>query len=364
MQRVFGESLRPGDRLRPLVFERRPRRAHALRVRRTEHRAQRVPRVTLVHVRRDVDAVDDNRVDQRVDVDVDEPGVADLHVGEVDVAEAGAAEIGAPEHGSRKIPLELFRHAASRSPAPSSSLQDRWGRCHRGWCGARMCRMETRSLSPKHADAPMVPIIGMGTSKTLDTDDLALAGEVVSAALDAGTTLFDSSPMYGKAERTLGAALEGRRSEAVVATKVWTDDDEVAERQIAASLSFYGGHIELLQIHNMVRWPERLRRIEELRDAGQVTLVGATHWKAASFDELEAAMVTGRLDAIQIPYNPREREVEDRLLPLAAELGLGVLIMRPFAAADLMRTAPSAAELAPLEPSASTRGDRRCCSGD
>jgi diketogulonate reductase-like aldo/keto reductase len=210
--------------------------------------------------------------------------------------------------------------------------------------------METRSLSPKHADAPMVPIIGMGTSKTLDTDDMALAGEVVSAALDAGTTLFDSSPMYGKAERTLGAALESRRSEAVVATKVWTDNDEVAEHQIAASLSFYGGHIELLQIHNMVRWPERLRRIEELRDSGQVTLVGATHWKAASFDELESAMVTGRLDAIQIPYNPREREVEERLLPLAAELGLGVLIMRPFAAADLMRTSPSAAELAPLEP--------------
>lgn len=210
--------------------------------------------------------------------------------------------------------------------------------------------MEKRSLSPKHVDAPMVPIIGMGTSKTLDTDDLALAGDVVSAALDAGTTLFDSSPMYGKAERTLGNALGARRSSALVATKVWTDDDAVAERQIEASLSFYGGHIELLQIHNMVRWPERLRRIEELRDSGQVTLIGATHWNAASFDDLEAAMVTGHLDAIQIPYNPREREVEGRLLPLAAELGLGVLIMRPFAAADLMHTAPPVAELAPLEP--------------
>jgi diketogulonate reductase-like aldo/keto reductase len=209
--------------------------------------------------------------------------------------------------------------------------------------------MQTRSLSPKHADAPMVPIIGMGTSKTLDTDDLALAGDVVTAALDAGTTLFDSSPMYGKAERVLGAALENHRASALVATKVWTDDDAIAEQQIAASLSFYGGHIELLQIHNMVRWPERLRRIEELRDSGQVTLVGATHWKASSFGDLEAAMVTGRLDAIQIPYNPRERQVEDRLLPLAAELGLGVLIMRPFAAADLMRKAPSDGELAPLE---------------
>jgi hypothetical protein len=95
---------------------------------RRAYRPQRVPRVTLVHVCRDVDAVDDNGVDQRVDVDVDEPGVADLRVGEVDVAEAGAAEIGAPEHGSHKIPLELFRHAASRRVAAvqraASSLQE------------------------------------------------------------------------------------------------------------------------------------------------------------------------------------------------------------------------------------------------
>ena len=124
MQRVFGESFRPGDRLRPLVFERHPRRAHALRVRWTEHRAQWVPRVALVHVCRDVDAVDDNLVDQRVDVDVDEPGVADLRVGEVDVAKAGAAEIGAPEHGSRKIPLELFRHAASHRVIDDHSVAE------------------------------------------------------------------------------------------------------------------------------------------------------------------------------------------------------------------------------------------------
>jgi diketogulonate reductase-like aldo/keto reductase len=169
--------------------------------------------------------------------------------------------------------------------------------------------MKTRSLSPKHADSPQVPIIGMGTWKSLDTDDQDLVDDIVSSALAAGTTLIDSSPMYGKSERTLGRALAERRADALVATKVWTDDDDVAERQIADSLSFYGGHIELLQIHNMVSWPERLRRIEELRDAGQVSYIGATHWRADSFHELEAAMATGRLDAIQIPYNPRERVV-------------------------------------------------------
>jgi diketogulonate reductase-like aldo/keto reductase len=209
--------------------------------------------------------------------------------------------------------------------------------------------MKTRSLSPKHPDAPQVPIIGMGTWKSLDTDDQDLVDDIVTAALAAGTTLIDSSPMYGKSERTLGRALAKRRDAALVATKVWTDDDEVAERQIADSLSFYGGHIELLQIHNMVSWPERLRRLEELRDAGQVSYIGATHWRADSFPELEAAMATGRLDAIQIPYNPRERAVEERLLPMAADLGLGVLIMRPLATGELMRTPPSAAELAPLQ---------------
>src|ERR1700712_4179464 len=102
----------------------------------------------------------------------------------------------------------------------------------------------------------------MGTSKTLDTDDIVAATAVVDAAIGAGTTLFDSSPMYGKAERTLGECLVGRRDTTLVATKVWTDDDAAAERQTAASLDFYGGHVELLQIHNMVRWPERLRQIE------------------------------------------------------------------------------------------------------
>src|SRR5436190_1436091 len=122
--------------------------------------------------------------------------------------------------------------------------------------------MQTRSLSPKHADAPQVPVIGMGTSRTLDTDDQQLGDAVVGTALDAGSTLFDSSPMYGKAEGVLGAALRERRGEALFATKVWTPDDEEAERQIDRSLTFAGGAIELLQIHNMVGWQTRLRQIE------------------------------------------------------------------------------------------------------
>ncbi len=173
---------------------------------------------------------------------------------------------------------------------------------------------------------------------------------MVAAALDAGTTLFDSSPMYGKAEAALGRALGERRAEAVIATKVWTPDDAKAERQIDASLAFSDGHIELLQVHNMVEWPTRLDQIERRRDRGEVLLTGATHWQVSGFDELEASMRTGRVDAIQIPYNPVERDVEARILPLAVDLGLGVLVMRPFAKAALLTHEPPAAELVGLEP--------------
>lgn len=210
--------------------------------------------------------------------------------------------------------------------------------------------METRPLSPKHTDSPRVPVIGMGTSGTFDTDDVAAVAAVVNAALDAGTTFFDSSPMYGKAERVLGEALAERRSEALIATKVWTPDDELAIGQLDASASFYEGRVELMQVHNMVEWATRLDQIEARRDAGEIAYVGATHWQVDGFDELEAAMRTGRLDAIQIPYNPIQREVEARILPLAADLGLGVLLMRPFARADLLRTPPPDSALGSLLP--------------
>ncbi len=194
-----------------------------------------------------------------------------------------------------------------------------------------------------------VPVIGMGTSKTFDVPEVDDARQqVTDAALDAGASFVDSSPMYGHAERILGATLGRRRGEAIVATKVWTPDDTEAERQIDASLRFFGGHIEVLQVHNLVGWRTRLDQIEARRDRGEVDIVAATHWQASAFDELEAVMRTGRVGAVQVPYNPRERELERRILPLAAELGIGVILMRPFAAGGLVGRSPSPLELAPL----------------
>jgi aryl-alcohol dehydrogenase-like predicted oxidoreductase len=194
-----------------------------------------------------------------------------------------------------------------------------------------------------------VPVIGMGTSKTFDVPEVDDdRRRITDTALDAGATFVDSSPMYGNAERILGATIAGRRQEAIVATKVWTPDDELAERQIDASLGFFGGHVEVFQVHNLVEWRTRLDQLEARRDRGQVDIVAATHWQASAFGELEDVMRTGRIAAIQVPYNPHERQVEQRIFPLAQELGIGVILMRPFAAGGLVSRAPSASDLAPL----------------
>jgi aryl-alcohol dehydrogenase-like predicted oxidoreductase len=103
-----------------------------------------------------------------------------------------------------------------------------------------------------------VPVVGMGTSKTFDVPEVdAQRQAVTDRALDAGATFVDSSPMYGNAERILGATIATRRAEVTVATKVWTPDDEEAERQIDASLAYFGGHVEVFQVHNLVAWPPK-----------------------------------------------------------------------------------------------------------
>lgn len=198
-----------------------------------------------------------------------------------------------------------------------------------------------------------VPVVGMGTWRTFDVsgpEAEAAAGRVVDVALDAGTRLFDSSPMYGAAERVLGAALAGRRDAALVATKVWTEDDAEADRQIRFALETFGARVDLYQVHNLVAWPRRLAALERLRADGMVRAVGATHYHASALDSLAEVMRTGRIDAVQVPVNPWERQAERVVLPLAAELGLGVIAMRPFGEGALVRSSPPPVALEPLRP--------------
>ena len=196
-----------------------------------------------------------------------------------------------------------------------------------------------------------VPAVGMGTWATFDVRGERQEGErhkVVDVALDQGASFFDSSPMYGQAERVLGRALEGRRDQATVATKVWARSMEEGKAQMDRALGFYGGRVELYQIHNLVAWREHLPVLEDLRARGAVDVVGATHYSPSAFGELAEVMRTGRVGAVQIPYNPAERDVEREILPLAEELGIGVVVMRPLGQGSLMRRPPGEMDLAPL----------------
>jgi aryl-alcohol dehydrogenase-like predicted oxidoreductase len=190
-----------------------------------------------------------------------------------------------------------------------------------------------------------VPPVGLGTWQVFDgRAGAAAAPPVVAALLDGGGTLVDSSPMYGSAEAALGGALGDRRDEAVVATKIWTAGVDEGRRQFERQLGFYGGRIELEQIHNLVNWRGHLDWLEAERDAGRIRLLGATHYARSAFGELMEVMRTGRIQAIQVPYNPDERDAERAVLPLARELGLGVLVMRPLGSGGLGR-GPDTAEL-------------------
>jgi len=179
------------------------------------------------------------------------------------------------------------------------------------------------------------PVIGLGTWNTFE-GRRDLANEVVGAALAAGVRVVDSSPMYGEAEASLAAALRGRREEATVATKIWTASAADAREQYEAQLRWFG-RVEIEQVHNLVAWRDHLPWLEEEREAGRIGRLGVTHYSPGAFAGLAEALRTGRFQTVQLPLNPLEREAEAELLPLAAELGVAVIVMRPLGQGALAR---------------------------
>lgn len=186
----------------------------------------------------------------------------------------------------------------------------------------------------------------MGTWRTFDTEENRRP--LVEEAIAAGIDLFDSSPMYGRAEQTLGEALSaGLRSRVLITSKIWTPDAPEGRRQAERALDWFGRRVDVYQVHNLVAWREQLAMLETLKAEGKVGAVGATDYRESSFGELAEVMRSGRLDMVQIPYSPIRREAERVLLPLAAELGIGVLTMSPLQGGILDRK-PSSEQLAEL----------------
>jgi diketogulonate reductase-like aldo/keto reductase len=153
--------------------------------------------------------------------------------------------------------------------------------------------------------------------------------------------------MYGEAEPSLAVALEGLRDQSIVATKIWSRSVDEGRAHFARQLEWFG-RVDVEQVHNLVSWEEHLPWLEAERDAGRIGRVGVTHYDAGAFGELERALRSERFETVQVPLNPFERECEERILPLATELGLPVIVMRPLGEGALLRRRPSVEELAPL----------------
>jgi diketogulonate reductase-like aldo/keto reductase len=201
--------------------------------------------------------------------------------------------------------------------------------------------MLTRSI-PSSNEA--LPVIGCGTYVGFDTKPgskqyQGLNG-VLQALIDAGGRVLDSSPMYGRAEAALGGLLaeSGMRDKAFVATKVWTNGREAGIRQMQESMKLLQTEtIDLMQIHNLVDWRAHLGTLQAWKEQGRIRYIGITHYTASAHDQLEAVMQSESIDFVQLNYSLDDRDAQKRLLPVAAERGIAVLVNRPFGGGELLR---------------------------
>jgi len=183
-----------------------------------------------------------------------------------------------------------------------------------------------------------LPVIGMGTWLTFDVSvgwgERERRCEVLQTFLELGGALVDSSPMYGRSEEVLGACLpQMKNSEQLFsATKVWTYGKRLGIDQMEHSRRLWGvEHFDLMQIHNMLDWQTHLKTLREMKAAGQIRYIGITTSHGRRHAELEKVMASeDAFDFVQFTYNLIDREAERRLLPLAAERGIAVIINRPF----------------------------------
>ena len=189
----------------------------------------------------------------------------------------------------------------------------------------------------------MIPALGLGSWITFNVgEDTELKDEcavVMQAFFAAGGRLIDSSPMYGSSQATIGYGLKklSRPDALFAADKVWISDGASGPSQIARSRAQWGVQsFSLLQVHNLLSWEEHLPTLFEMKLSGQVKYVGITTSEGRRHTEIEALMKSRPIDFVQISYNVLDREVEERILPLAIERKIAVIVNRPFRQGDLI----------------------------
>jgi len=187
-----------------------------------------------------------------------------------------------------------------------------------------------------------LPIIGLGTWQTFDVDLAPPAikplEEVLSAFVKLGARVIDSSPMYGRSEQVIGdlvAKLEIRDS-VFLATKVWIRGKQAGSDSMERSLArLQTKRVDLMQVHNLVDVTTQLATMRDWKAQGRIRYIGVTHYESGSYVEVEKVLQSEKLDFLQINYSIVEREAEQRILPLAQERGVAVIVNRPFGGGDL-----------------------------
>lgn len=197
-----------------------------------------------------------------------------------------------------------------------------------------------------------VSTIGMGSFKSFDVrseGDIAIRHEIIDNCIANGVTLIDSSPMYGNSERIIGITTQGKRDKFKLATKVWTTGKQEGQRQIAQSFELMKtDYVDVFQIHNLVDWRTQLTTLEGLKEQGKIGAIGITHYTTSSYPQMMDIMRSGRIDSVQVPYNVMERACESKLLPLAQEFGIGVIVMEPLEQGRYVRGLKRQPDLSPL----------------
>jgi diketogulonate reductase-like aldo/keto reductase len=192
-------------------------------------------------------------------------------------------------------------------------------------------------MRPIPSTGETIPAVGLGTWQTFDVGGGAREREplreVLRRFVAAGGRVIDSSPMYGSSESVVGdlAAEVGVAGSLWLATKVWTSGREAGIKQMEQSLRrLRATTLDLMQIHNLLDWRVHLATLREWKQAGRIRYLGVTHYTASAYDELERVLRAEPLDFVQVNYSVGERDAERRLLPLARERGIAVLVNRPF----------------------------------
>jgi aryl-alcohol dehydrogenase-like predicted oxidoreductase len=206
--------------------------------------------------------------------------------------------------------------------------------------GVAMAASTIRRPIPRTGES--LPVIGLGTWQTFDVGKAQSAREPLKSVLRDFVRLqgkvIDSSPMYGNSENVVGdlAAELGVRQQLFLATKVWTSGRDAGIRQMEESFQRLRTPVmDLMQVHNLVDWRTQLATLRRWKEQGKIRYVGVTHYTASAYDQLARVLETEDLDFVQLNYSIAEREAERRLLPLAANKRIAVLVNRPFAAGGL-----------------------------